>query len=78
MPVRPAISDPGFELVRACAAAGFEIIADSRSLRRHRRAVDRRAADGSVLLRGISAGARRRAPRAPAVAGAEAAHAGFL
>ena len=27
MPARPAISDPGFELVRACAAAGLEVVA---------------------------------------------------
>jgi 16S rRNA (cytidine1402-2'-O)-methyltransferase len=49
-------------LVRAAAAAGFEVIGDSRALRGDRGAVDRCAADGSFLFRGFlpARGAARR------------------
>ena len=57
---------------------GLEVIAIPGPVRCGGGAVDRRAADGPVLLRGIFAGAPRRAPRTPARARGGAAHAGAL
>ena len=64
----PAISDPGFELVRAVAAAGFEIIAVPGPCAAIAALSIGGAADGPVLFRRIFAGARRRPAQAIAVA----------
>ena len=74
----PLLSDPGFELVRAAARAGYTVRRHPRPLRGHRRAGDRGAAGAALLLRGLPAGARRGAARRTRRARARAAHAGVL
>ena len=75
---RRRISDPGFDLVRAVRGGGHRDHRRSGSLCGDRRAVDRGAADGSILLRGILAGAPSRAAHAARSACARNAHPGVL
>ena len=62
----PAISDPGFDLVRACAEAGIEVVAVPGPCALVAALSIAATAHGSILLRGIFAGARRGAARAAA------------
>ena len=59
----PSVSDPGYRLVRAALDAGVPVTARARPERGDHRAGAVRAALRPVLLRGLPAPRRRRAPR---------------
>ena len=74
----PLLSDPGFELVSRAAAGGLRGAYRPGALGDHRGARGRGAADPALLLRGLPAGAPRRAARRARASGARDAHAGVL
>ncbi len=74
----PAISDPGFDLVRAAAAAGIEVIAFRARARRSRRCRSARLPTDRFCFEGFLPARGSGAARAAGGACARAAHAGVL